>query len=609
MAQQNYNYFFHSNNSFNKEDWKIVRTYYSLTDEDLNGDYVAYFFSGTIDGDGHKIISETRDANNWSVLVYHAVGSTTIKNIESVVNGNVFTLVYTSGLSNNYQYDGTIETTLQNITLTKFPTAQRNDSGFVDMVFNSTLNMIGCVNNADYQMAEYGAIFMGGYPLGTATVNFEGCINNGDISGNNVYFFIGNANNVAGTNLTVTVDENCKNNGTLTGDKVALFPTNTNNPTMVELNNRYNDRTDLTSGFTVTSELAVNISYGSNNVLDISGDEGYTYDVRMSALSHFNIGGTNGVYVNLPYGDEFYVGWFLDKNTAEQKYGIDVEGTYASNGSNFPYIIKTLDDGQRVYIFDLSASPFEATLESKPTTTVSGYDVSGAFCGLKTAEQITSTIQQQFETYVGTFLEYLNLDFNLIGTDSFVVREGQSITFAVNPADGYAVSKVYANGVEISANTDGTYTYVPTSNFEITADVEQISYSVTYYVQNATLTNTSNTVVFGGSYTAEIVADEGYEITGIIVTMGSQNVTVVGNTVSIPEVTGNVVISIIPTLSPKRARLVRQEGFTLYYQGEDPDYRFVLECWPDNGTIKRLSVFRDDIGTEYRFISDHQDRM
>jgi hypothetical protein len=71
----------------------------------------------------------------------------------------------------------------------------------------------------------------------------------------------------------------------------------------------------------------------------------------------------------------------------------------------------------------------------------------------------------------------------------------------------------------------------------------------------------------------------------------------------------NVVITIIPTLSPKRARLVRQIGFTLYYQGEDPDYRFELECWPDNGTIKRLSVFRDDTGVEYRFISDHQDRL
>ena len=74
--------------------------------------------------------------------------------------------------------------------------------------------------------------------------------------------------------------------------------------------------------------------------------------------------------------------------------------------------------------------------------------------------------------------------------------------------------------------------------------------------------------------------------------------------------TGSVVdITIIPTLSTKRAYLTRQDGFTLYYRGDDPDYRFELECWPDNGTRKRFSVFRDDTGVEYRYISSHQDRM
>ena len=49
--------------------------------------------------------------------------------------------------------------------------------------------------------------------------------------------------------------------------------------------------------------------------------------------------------------------------------------------------------------------------------------------------------------------------------------------------------------------------------------------------------------------------------------------------------------------------------FGVIYSGEDPSYRFELECWPDNGTIKRLSVFREDTGIEYRFISDHQARL
>lgn len=71
----------------------------------------------------------------------------------------------------------------------------------------------------------------------------------------------------------------------------------------------------------------------------------------------------------------------------------------------------------------------------------------------------------------------------------------------------------------------------------------------------------------------------------------------------------NVVITIIPTLSAKRATLVKQVGFTLYYQGEDSRFRFEMECWPDNGTIKRFSVFRVDANVEIRYISTHQDRL
>ena len=74
--------------------------------------------------------------------------------------------------------------------------------------------------------------------------------------------------------------------------------------------------------------------------------------------------------------------------------------------------------------------------------------------------------------------------------------------------------------------------------------------------------------------------------------------------------TGTIVeISIIPTLSTKRAFLTSQDGFTMRYRGEDPIYFFELECWPDNGTIKRFSIYRTDTGVEYRYISNHQDRL
>ena len=70
-----------------------------------------------------------------------------------------------------------------------------------------------------------------------------------------------------------------------------------------------------------------------------------------------------------------------------------------------------------------------------------------------------------------------------------------------------------------------------------------------------------------------------------------------------------VLISIIPTLSPKYATLYKDTGNVLYYRGDDPDYRFELETWPDNNTIKRLSVIREDCNLEIQYLSDHQDAM
>lgn len=76
------------------------------------------------------------------------------------------------------------------------------------------------------------------------------------------------------------------------------------------------------------------------------------------------------------------------------------------------------------------------------------------------------------------------------------------------------------------------------------------------------------------------------------------------------NLTGTMVdVTIMPNLSTKKAFLIKQDGFTLYYEGTDSPYLFEIECWPDNGTIKRLSVKRTDTGVEYRYLSTHQDRM
>ena len=48
-------------------------------------------------------------------------------------------------------------------------------------------------------------------------------------------------------------------------------------------------------------------------------------------------------------------------------------------------------------------------------------------------------------------------------------------------------------------------------------------------------------------------------------------------------------ISILPTLSPKQAMLVNDNGSVLTYEGLDPDYRFEIETKVDN-TIHRVSI-------------------
>ena len=59
-------------------------------------------------------------------------------------------------------------------------------------------------------------------------------------------------------------------------------------------------------------------------------------------------------------------------------------------------------------------------------------------------------------------------------------------------------------------------------------------------------------------------------------------------------------ISILPTLTPKQAMLVGDDGSVLVYEGIDPDYRFEVETKVDN-TIHRVSIFRLDRNLELRY--------
>lgn len=78
------------------------------------------------------------------------------------------------------------------------------------------------------------------------------------------------------------------------------------------------------------------------------------------------------------------------------------------------------------------------------------------------------------------------------------------------------------------------------------------SYSVTNNLTNATSSNSSTSINEGSKYTATLAANSGYTLSTVTVTMAGQDITSTvysGNTITIPNVTGNIVITCIATQS------------------------------------------------------------
>lgn len=72
-----------------------------------------------------------------------------------------------------------------------------------------------------------------------------------------------------------------------------------------------------------------------------------------------------------------------------------------------------------------------------------------------------------------------------------------------------------------------------------------VYYTVTNNLTQCTNSNSATKAVQGESYSATITAKSGYELKSVTVTMGGSPVTVSGDTISIANVTGNIVITAV----------------------------------------------------------------
>ena len=148
------------------------------------------------------------------------------------------------------------------------------------------------------------------------------------------------------------------------------------------------------------------------------------------------------------------------------------------------------------------------------------------------------------------------------------VENGGSYTTTLSASIGFTLASVTVTmgGIDITtaaydSNTGAITVPVVTGDIVITASAIANARSVTYALTNAASSNTASIVNDGDSYTTILSANSGYALSSVTVTMGGIDITdsvysAGTGTVSIPAVTGNVVITAAAVVS--RTDVLRQ---------------------------------------------------
>ena len=142
------------------------------------------------------------------------------------------------------------------------------------------------------------------------------------------------------------------------------------------------------------------------------------------------------------------------------------------------------------------------------------------------------------------------------------IAKGTPYLTEIQPDPGYTIdasqTKAIMNGDEyFYSESSRTITVmnvrgnIDVYGVAVTPSVE--TYTVSNHLTNCVSSNSATSVDKGSSYTATITANAGYTLDGIVVTMSGTAITssvVSGNNISIPEVTGNVVITATASETP-----------------------------------------------------------
>lgn len=130
------------------------------------------------------------------------------------------------------------------------------------------------------------------------------------------------------------------------------------------------------------------------------------------------------------------------------------------------------------------------------------------------------------------------------------------------------------------------------------AILSAVKYSISKTLNNSTISNSAESIGYGNSYAATLTANSGHQIDSITVTMGGVDITsnaVSGNEISIEQVTGNIVITVV-TSATTVTFTIEEPGYTL---SDAPYGTFTVEpgtTWYQWAQGKNLACSSDTDG-------------
>lgn len=187
------------------------------------------------------------------------------------------------------------------------------------------------------------------------------------------------------------------------------------------------------------------------------------------------------------------------------------------------------------------------------TVTMGGEDItSTAYDGALNRITIESVTGNVAITASATEKVYRTITNNLVNTEtsnqSERVEDGMAysatITFDQEEYENLTVH-VFMGGEDVtpSVYSNGSITIAEvTGNIVVNAAAEPITYSVSLTLNNANISNTASSAVRHSTYTAVVTPMDGYEIETVAVTMGGEEVSIVGNNIVITDVLGDIEI-------------------------------------------------------------------